>query len=328
MSVEIAPDGMYQVTPPVRLPEVLDVLIVGGGPAGTAAAFRAKELGLAALVVDYDDVMKRIRDYAKDKLILPSFGGGDKMAFPVGNSLVQRLHFDDIDKDDLCAQWRAHYCQCGIPAKIGVELTGVTAQDDGTWEARAWNHRSRADETYRARHVVIAIGRGVPRRFDIPGDTDGIAYRLDDPAHYVGHPACVIGGGTSAAEAVIAISNMKVDRQDETPVYWFYRGSRMPKVSKALSDVFFRGLRRQRQRALLPLQRARRRRPRPGPPGLPLRSHRPEGRPGPPGGDDPPGVSQAPLHRLHRRGCAGGVSAGDGPGDARAGAEPEKVHGR
>ena len=239
MSVEIAPDGMYQVTPPVRLPEVLDVLIVGGGPAGTAAAFRAKELGLAALVVDYDDVMKRIRDYAKDKLILPSFGGGDKMAFPVGNSLVQRLHFDDIDKDDLCAQWRAHYCRCGIPAKIGVELTGVTAQNDGTWEARAWNHRSRTDETYRTRHVVIAIGRGVPRRFDIPGDTDGIAYRLDDPAHYVGHPACVIGGGTSAAEAVIAISNLKVDRQDETPVYWFYRGSRMPKVSKALSDVFF-----------------------------------------------------------------------------------------
>ena len=30
--------------------EVLDLLIVGGGPAGTAAAFRAKELGLEPLV--------------------------------------------------------------------------------------------------------------------------------------------------------------------------------------------------------------------------------------------------------------------------------------
>ena len=183
--------------------------------------------------------MKRIRDYAKDKLILPGFGGGDRVPFPEGGDLIRRLHFEDIDKDDLCARWRGHYCEGGVPAKIGVELTGLERQADGTWAARAWNHRSRAEEAYRARHVVVAIGRGVPRRFDIPGDTDGIAYRLDDATRYVGHAACVIGGGTSAAEAVIAISNAKADRQDEAPVYWFYRGSRMPKVSKALSDVFF-----------------------------------------------------------------------------------------
>ena len=237
--IEIAPDGSYPLTPPATLPDVLDLLVVGGGPAGTAAAFRAKELGLAALVIDYDDVMKRIRDYAKDKLILPGFGGGDRVPFPEGGDLIKRLPFEDIDKDDLCARWRGHYCTGGVPAKIGVELTGLERQAAGTWAARAWNHRRRAEEAYQARHVVIAIGRGVPRRFDIPGDTDGIAYRLDDATRHVGHAACVIGGGTSAAEAVIALSNAKADRQDETPVYWFYRGSRMPKVSKALSDVFF-----------------------------------------------------------------------------------------
>ena len=32
--------------------DVLDVLIVGGGPAGTAAAFRSKELGIEALVIE------------------------------------------------------------------------------------------------------------------------------------------------------------------------------------------------------------------------------------------------------------------------------------
>ena len=66
----LADNGSLILPEPVTLPEILDLLIVGGGPAGTAAAFRAKELGLSALVVDYDDVMKRIRDYAKDKLIL------------------------------------------------------------------------------------------------------------------------------------------------------------------------------------------------------------------------------------------------------------------
>ena len=71
--------------------------------------------------------------------------------------------------------------------------TGLERRDD-LWEARAWDHTARCDAAFRARHVVLAIGRGVPRRFDIPGNTDGIAYRLDDPVIYAGRPACVIGG--------------------------------------------------------------------------------------------------------------------------------------
>ena len=106
MPAETLADGTYVLDEPVALPEILDVLIVGGGPAGTAAAFRAKELGLAALVIDYDDLMKRIRDYAKDKFILPHFGGGDKMKFPKGGDFVARLHFSAIDKDDMCAAWK------------------------------------------------------------------------------------------------------------------------------------------------------------------------------------------------------------------------------
>ncbi|MGD8396377.1 MAG: NAD(P)-binding domain-containing protein, partial [Candidatus Eiseniibacteriota bacterium] len=74
---EVLDDGSIALKEPVQLPDVLDVLIVGGGPCGTAAAMRAKELGLTALVIELDDVLKRIRDYAKDKLILPGFGGGD-----------------------------------------------------------------------------------------------------------------------------------------------------------------------------------------------------------------------------------------------------------
>src|SRR5512134_1867716 len=109
LTPEIHPDGMFVLKQPVRLPEILDVLIIGGGPAGTAAAFRAKELGLAALVIDFDDVMKRIRDYAKDKLILPDYGGGDKMQFPNGGALVALLHFAAIDKDEMCRLWKGFY---------------------------------------------------------------------------------------------------------------------------------------------------------------------------------------------------------------------------
>ncbi len=219
--------------------EVLDLLIVGGGPAGTAAAFRARELGLKALVIDYDDVMKRIRDYAKDKQILPHFGGGDRMQFPQGDALVAKLHFGPIDKDDLCAEWKGLYAAHDIPSQTGVELTEIEREADGVWHVKTWNHRAKAEQGFRARHVALAIGRGVPRRFDIPGSTDGIAYKLGDPAPYLGHPACVIGGGTSAAEAVIALSEAKAAAGDDCAVYWSYRGDKLPKVSRALADVFF-----------------------------------------------------------------------------------------
>jgi len=215
------------------------MLIVGGGPAGTAAAFRAKELGLAALVVDFDEVMKRIRDYAKDKLILPDYGGGEAMEFPKGDGLLAKLHFAPVDKDEMCQQWKNFYREHNIPAQIGVELLGLQRHENGIWQARAYNHHLKSAQAYLAKHVLIAIGRGVPRRFDIPGNTEGMAYRLSDPALYAGAPALVIGGGTSAAEAVIAVSHAKIKANEATAVYWSYRGDKLPKVSKALAEAFF-----------------------------------------------------------------------------------------
>jgi thioredoxin reductase/pSer/pThr/pTyr-binding forkhead associated (FHA) protein len=231
-------DGSLVLKNPVKLPEALDVLIVGGGPGGTACAFRAKELGLHALVVDFDDLMKRIRDYPKEKDILPDFGGGDKMKFPKGDAVFNQLHFPPIDKDEMVKLWRSHYYENSVPAKVGIELTGLQRSGE-IWKVKTWNHNVKAEEIFSAKHVVIAMGRGVPRRFDIPGNTDGIAYRLSDAADYVKGPSLVIGGGTSAAEAVISISNAKAKAKEASAVYWAYRGAEMPKISKALADVFF-----------------------------------------------------------------------------------------
>jgi thioredoxin reductase len=183
--------------------------------------------------------MKRIRDYPKEKLIKPGYGGGDKLQFPAGGPKLQALHFDDIDKDEMVVQWKRRYKEFGISAKVGSEMTGLKPGAGGIWDVRVWSHRAGKEIVYRARNVLIAIGAGVPRRFDIPGNTEGLSFRLDDAAAYVGSPALVIGGGTSAAEAVIAISNAKAVAEDPSAIYWSYRGDRLPKVSKALSEVFF-----------------------------------------------------------------------------------------
>jgi len=231
-------EGGLSLKQPVVLPDVLDLLIVGGGPMGTAAAFRAKELGLAALVIDHDDILKRIRDYSKDKLILPDYGGGDLMTFPEGGELTRALHFEPIDKDDLCRRWKALYREHSVPAQTGVELTGVKRSGD-VWVATVMNHNLKREQELKARHVAIGVGRGVPRQLEVQGDLSGLSFALSDATRYVGSPACVIGGGTSAAEAVIAISNAKAAAADPSGVFWSNRGQKMPKVSSALAGVFF-----------------------------------------------------------------------------------------
>ena len=74
----------------------------------------------------------------------------------------------------------------------------------------------------------------MPRRLDVLGDVRAIADRLAGAERYVGAPACVIGAGVSAVEAVIAISAAKAAAGDKTAVCWSHRGQQMPRVPQAL----------------------------------------------------------------------------------------------
>lgn len=218
-------------------PERLDVLVVGGGPAGTAAALRARELGLSVLVIERAELMRRIRDYPKNIPIQPHHGGTEREPFASGAQLVARLPFEEIDKDELVDRWRSLYAEFELPAKEGCELQALEPAGAGAWEAIVWNHRARCTERVRARCVVLAVGAGIQRRLDIPGDLEGIAYGVEDAEDYVGAPTLVVGGGPSAAEAVLAISRAKARRGDAASVFWSYRGRGLPAVSKDLADA-------------------------------------------------------------------------------------------
>ena len=240
---DVLPDGRLRLDADVETPDLLDVLVAGGGPAGTAVAFRARELGLSALVIELDDILKRIRDYDSAKPIKPDFGAGKQMGFPRGGPLIERLQFHtDIRGEDLCAAWKALYRRHNVPAQIGVELLGLEPDGGGAWRALVRNHRRERDDVLRARHVVLALGAGMPRRLDVPGDVRAIRNRLSHVGSFVGAAACVLGGGVAAAEAVIAISEAKAAAGDETAVYWSCRGKKMPQVPRALQAAMARAV--------------------------------------------------------------------------------------
>ena len=169
-------------------------------PSATTCAPCHAELGLTVLVIELDDVLKRIRDYDRAKPIKPDFGAAKQMGFPKGGALIEKLYFfTDITGSDLCHAWKALYRRHDVPVQTGIELVGLEPGDAGVWRANVLNHRTGANGVICARHVVLALGAGTPRRLDVPGNVRAIADRLAGTDRYVGEPACVIGGGVSAS---------------------------------------------------------------------------------------------------------------------------------
>src|SRR5262249_5344440 len=105
-----APDSEYtqfgtlKVAEPVVQPEVLDILVVGAGAGGTAAALRAREVALSVVVIDAEDLLTKIREFHEGKDIEPDYGrGGEGKPFPPGGALVTALHFEKFRREEMLA---------------------------------------------------------------------------------------------------------------------------------------------------------------------------------------------------------------------------------
>ncbi|MBL8728522.1 MAG: NAD(P)-binding domain-containing protein [Planctomycetes bacterium] len=224
----------------------LDLLVVGAGPAGTAAAWRATELGMSVQVIDRESVLSILRDWAehtpKPKLVDADYGECADLPFPQGGALVSQFAFQDqTSSADLYAKWLQVYDDNKVPYRNGVELGSCERQPDGMLVAECIELQNQAKNKVYTRNVLLALGSGSAAKVRLMGDGRGIRYKLGNVADYVGAPACVIGGGMSAAEAVVTIAAAKSEAKDNSDVFWCYRGRSMPKVAqgKALAARFY-----------------------------------------------------------------------------------------
>lgn len=223
----------------------LDILIVGGGPCGTAAAWRAHELGLSLLVVDRDCVLGIVKEWSEHsppKIVDADYGSCTDLAFPKGGALISQLPYEDQTSSTLLYEkWLKVYDDNKVPYRNGVELGGCERLPNGVHCAELMELQSQAKSRVYARNVLLALGSGSPTKVRLMGDGLGIRYKLGNSADFVGAPACVVGGGMSAAEAVVTIAMAKVAAKDSSDVFWCYRGRGMPKVAqgKALAAKFY-----------------------------------------------------------------------------------------
>ena len=171
---------------------VPDLIILGAGVSGMAAAVEAQRLGLNFSVIETTAPFSTLVNFPKGKPIF---------TYPEAMQPAGQLQVSATVKEALLEELRVQVANAGITSRPGraecIEREGdllrVVLQ---------------GDEVLRARSVLVAIGRsGDFRRLNVPGENlEKVYNRLHDPAGFRGRDVLVVGGGDSALEAAVALS--------------------------------------------------------------------------------------------------------------------------
>jgi len=190
---------------------LLDVLIIGCGPAGLSASVNCLHHGLRSATIEKEDVGGTVRYFPRKKVV---------MTAPVKVPGYGRLAFRELRKEELIDVWADIVAKTGLEVRTEEAVSAVTPVG-GRFEVTSSKGR------YAAQRVVLAIGRrGIPRKLGVPGENlPKVIYSLLEPEVFQGDRVLVVGGGDSAVEAALALSE-----QDGNRVTVSYRRDRFSRL--------------------------------------------------------------------------------------------------
>lgn len=154
-----------------------DLIIIGAGPAGLAAAIYAARGNLSTLVIDQS-----------------SAGGQVKTTHQVAN---YPGFVEPVSGHELAGNMRKQAERFGTKFELATEITGIQLVGKEKWVKTE-------EDTYTTKNIIIATGSS-PRLLNIPGEQEfrgsGISYCATcDGEFYKDKDIIVVGGGNSAME--------------------------------------------------------------------------------------------------------------------------------
>jgi thioredoxin reductase len=171
-----------------------DLIVVGAGPAGIAASLTAKKHGLKFLILEQDTLGGTVFTFPRKKIV---------MTAPMDLPLHGKVKLFETSKSELLDLWNMVLGKNGIPVNENTRVESITAVNG--------HHRivTSGGKEYLTRHVLLAIGRrGTPRKLNVPGESmEKVAYRLLEPENILNENIVVVGGGDSAVEAALLLSD-------------------------------------------------------------------------------------------------------------------------
>jgi len=178
----------------------LDVVIVGAGPAGLAAALTAKTLGLSSVVLEQGRLAESIQSFSREKLVLDA---------PLAADENLPLFIGDVQKEELVQRWQRTVRAARLPVREGTRVLEVVAGDEG-FRVRAELPGGVPFDSS-ATTVIIATGtRGTPRALDAEVDEAArphVHYELSDARSFAGRSVIVVGLGDVAMESALALAS-------------------------------------------------------------------------------------------------------------------------
>jgi thioredoxin reductase (NADPH) len=174
----------------------LDLLIIGAGPAGLSAADAAAREGLAYLVVEKGLIADTIYHYP---IGLTVFSTTNELELREG---ALRPCREKPTREELLSYYVRFALEHSLRINTEEEVTRIERLDGEGFRVRT----SRG--VYEAARLLVCTGAGGrPRRLGVPGeDLPKVGHRFREPFPYVRKDVLVVGGGNSAAEAALFLS--------------------------------------------------------------------------------------------------------------------------
>ena len=175
---------------------ILDLIIIGAGPAGISAAEVAAREGLNYLVIEKGTIANTIRQYPVGRTM---FSTPNEVEMYEGTLKPVR---EKPTREELLSHYVHFVLDHDLRINTSERVVSVTGDVKNGFVIRTDCNE------YQARRVLFAIGAmDNPRRLNVPGeDLPKVHHRFVDPYPYVRKEALVVGGGNSAAEAALYLS--------------------------------------------------------------------------------------------------------------------------
>ncbi len=199
---------------------VLDLAIIGAGPAGIAGALSAKKHNLSFTVLEQDSLGGTVFSYPRQKVV---------MTRPMKLPLYGKVKLFDTNKEELLNLWNKVLSENNIKIREHAKVNKIVPIENGDFRLEI-----NGSEPVLARQILIAIGRrGSPRKLNIPGEElPKVTYRLLEPERIKDKKILVVGGGDSAVESAMLL----MDNNEVTLSYRKENFARIKAKNKTLID--------------------------------------------------------------------------------------------